>query len=436
MAKVSINMESNPPLAAPFWWDASPRVELEKRALPTHADVVIVGSGFAGISAAISAAKMGADVLVVESGQIGEGASTRNGGAIGEGLRVSYSAMLKKHGADTANAYYDETHRAHLYLKQLLEEHDISCDYRICGRLMAAHTQADYEGMAADLEARKKHRDFDADMIPESELRSYLDTGAYRGARLVHSDGNIDPGKFHEGLFQTAQKLGVTFHDKTPVLGVQRRDKLFEVRTEQGSVTAKTVIMAINAYTGRVDKWLANRIVPVQSQVIATEPLPDELAERLIPKNRQVGDTRNLHNYFRRSPDGSRIIFGGRAGTTQTDDNVKRAQALRGQMLSIFPELEAFNISHSWAGFVAYTFDVLPHITEYKGVYYVGGCCGSGVVMQPFLGHKVALKALGFTQEASTIFDKPYKYVPGYFGKPWFMPAIMAYFGLKDKLTG
>lgn len=436
MAKASIDMENNPPQATPFWWEATPRVTLASHDLPAQADVVIVGSGFAGVSAAISAAKTGAHVVVLESGQIGEGASTRNGGAIGEGLRVSYSTMVKKHGVDTANAYYDETHRAHLYLKQLLEEHDISCDYRICGRLMAAHTRADYEGMAADVKARKKHREFDADMIPESELRNYLDTGAYWGARLVHSDGNIDPGKFHEGLFQAAQTLGVEFHDHTSVLGVQRDGERFEVRTERGSVTAKTVIMAINAYTGRVDKWLANRIVPVQSQVIATEPLPDELAERLIPKNRQVGDTRNLHNYFRRSPDGRRMIFGGRAGTTQTDDNVKRAQALRGQMLSIFPELEAFNISHSWAGFVAYTFDVLPHITEYKGVYYVGGCCGSGVVMQPYLGHKVALKALGFAQEARTVFDKPYKYVPGYFGKPWFMPAIMAYFGLKDKLPG
>ena len=436
MAKASIDMENNPPLAAPFWWDATPRVALEAGALPAYAEVVIVGSGFAGVSAAISAAKAGADVLVLESGHIGEGASTRNGGAVGEGLRVSYSAMLKKRGVDIANAYYDETHRAHLYLKELLEEHDISCDYRIRGRLMAAHTRADYEGMAADLEARKKHREFDADMIPESELRNYLDTAAYRGARLVHTDGNIDPGKFHNGLFKAAQKLGVAFHDKTPVLGVQRQGERFELNTAQGTVSAKTVIMAINAYTGKVDKWFSNRIVPVQSQVIATEPLPEELTERLIPKNRQVGDTRNLHNYFRRSPDGDRIIFGGRAGTTQTDDNIKRAQALRGQMLSIFPELEAFNISHSWAGFVAYTFDVLPHITKHDGIHYVGGCCGSGVVMQPFLGHKVAMKALGMDKEAHTIFDKQYKYVPGYFGNPWFMPAIMAYFGLKDRLPG
>lgn len=436
MERDSIDIERNPPVATPYWWDATPRQQLSQQDLPAKKDLVIVGSGYAGMSAAISAAKKGADVLVLESGLIGSGASTRNGGAVGEGLRISYSAMLRKLGLQTANDYYDETHRAHLYLKHLLNEHQISCDYRVTGRLMAAHTQADYEALAADLKARKQNREFDADMIPEAEIRSVLDTRAYKGGRLVHSDGNLDPGKFHEGLFQAAIRAGVEFRDRTTVLGVQREGKYFKIRTAAGQVAAKNVIMAVNAYTSKADKWFANRIVPVQSQVIATEPMPDELAERLIPKNRQIGDTRNLHNYFRRSPDGSRIIFGGRAGTTQTDDNIKRALALRGQMLSIFPELDGVKITHTWAGFVAYTFDVLPHITEHDGIHYVGGCCGSGVVMQPFLGHKVAMKALGMKDEARTIFDKIYKAVPGYFGKPWFMPAIMLYFSLKDRLPG
>lgn len=435
MGKDSTDLRANPPVAAPFWWDATPRRRLGQGALPADAELVIVGSGYAGISAAISAAKAGAKVLVLESGLIGEGASTRNGGAVGEGLRISYSAMQKKLGRQRADAYYDETHRAHNYLKQLLDEHTISCDYRLTGRLMAAHTQADYEAMAADLTVRKQNRTFDADMIPEADIRNVLDTGAYKGGRLVHSDGNLDPGKFHDGLFQAAKRLNVEFRDNTAVLGVERGGGQFQVRTATGSVTAKNVVMATNAYTSKADRWFANRIVPVQSQVIATEPLPDGVAERLIPKNRQIGDTRNLHNYFRRSPDGSRLIFGGRAGTTQTDDNIKRALALRGQMLSIFPELEHVRISHTWAGFVAYTFDMLPHITVHDGIHYVGGCCGSGVVMQPFLGHKVAMKALGMKDESRTVFDKSYKAFPGYAGKPWFMPAIMLYFSLKDRLS-
>lgn len=435
MGKDSADLELTPPVAAPYWWEASPRRRLDQSPLPSNVDLVIVGSGYAGISAAISAAKVGAKVLVLESGLIGEGASTRNGGAVGEGLRISYSAMHKKFGRDTANAYYDETHRAHNYLKHLLDEHDISCDYRLTGRFMAAHTQADYEAMAADLKLRKQHRTFDADMVPEAEIRTVLETKAYRGGRLVHSDGNLDPGRFHEGLFQAARRLGVEFHDNTAVRSVHRDGEQFRVRTESSRITAKNVIMAVNAYTSKADQWLANRIVPVQSQVIATEPLPEGVAERLIPQNRQIGDTRNLHNYFRRSPDGTRLIFGGRAGTTQTDNNIMRALALRGQMLSIFPELEHIRITHTWAGFVAYTFDMLPHITVHDGIHYVGGCCGSGVVMQPFLGHKVAMKALGVKEDSRTVFDNAYKTVPGYFGKPWFMPAIMLYFTLKDRLS-
>src|SRR5690625_852917 len=145
MGKDLTDLKARPPLSTPYWWDATPRRRLENPPLPATCDVAIVGSGYAGISAAISAAKAGAEVLVLESGLIGEGASTRNGGAVGEGLRISYSAITKKRGIDVANNYYDETKRAHDYLKQLLEEHAIKCDYRLIGRVMAAHTQADYE---------------------------------------------------------------------------------------------------------------------------------------------------------------------------------------------------------------------------------------------------------------------------------------------------
>lgn len=430
---MDINIRDNPPSPTPFWWDATPRPQLAHAPLPDQADVVIVGSGYAGTSAAISAARTGASVLVLESGHIGEGASTRNGGAVGEGLRISYSRMLRKFGKEYANRFYDETRRAHDYLRQLIEDYNIDCDYRITGRLMAAHSRAAYESLAADLKIHQRERNYEAEMIPESELRTLLGTDAYRGGRFTPGEGNIDPGKWHQGLFEAARSLGVQFADQTAVTEVSNTRAPFEVQTARGTVRTRSVIMAINAYTGPVDRWLARRIVPVQSQVIATEPLPLDLAERLIPQNRQMGDTRNLHNYYRRSPDGRRILFGGRAGMTEMHDIVRRTLALRGQMLSVFPELESAAITHSWAGFVAYTFDVTPHITTHRGIHYVGGCCGSGVVMMPFLGHKVAMKALGMTAEAATPFDRGYRYVPGYFGNPWFMPVIMKYFAFKDK---
>ncbi|MFA5520430.1 MAG: FAD-dependent oxidoreductase [Castellaniella sp.] len=434
------HIRDNPPSSTPYWWEATPRPELTQEPLPEQVDIAIVGSGYAGLSAAISAAKAGASVLVIESGRIGEGASTRNGGAVGESLRLSYSGMLRKYGKEHANRFYDATRDAHRYLRQLIAEHNIDCDYRITGRLMAAHNPADYESLAADLEIRRREREYEAQMIPRSELRNIIGTDAYHGGRYTPGEGNIDPGKWHQGLFMAARGLGVQFADQTPVTGVHNTHAPshapFQVRTTRGPVRARSVIMAINAYTGAVDRWLARRIVPVQSQIIATEPLPPDLAERLIPQNRQMGDTRNLHNYFRRSPDGRRILFGGRAGATEINDIVQRTMALRGQMISVFPELESAAITHSWAGFVAYTFDVTPHITTHRGIHYVGGCCGSGVVMMPYLGHKVAMKALGMDAEAETPFDRRYRYVPGYFGKPWFMPAIMKYFAYQDGRSG
>jgi glycine/D-amino acid oxidase-like deaminating enzyme len=154
--------------------------------------------------------------------------------------------------------------------------------------------------------------------------------------------------------------------------------------------------------------------------------------ERLIPLHRQMGDTRRLHNYFRISPDGTRILFGGRAGAAELADRLRSGTYLRRQMLNVFPELASAKITHAWAGFIAYTFDSLPHIAVHNGVHYAAGYCGSGVAMAPYLGHKIALKLMG-SPAAVTPFDCPYKTFAGYTGTPWIMPAVVWYNGLRDR---
>jgi len=153
----------------------------------------------------------------------------------------------------------------------------------------------------------------------------------------------------------------------------------------------------------------------------------------LMPKGRQYGDTRLLHNYFRASPDGTRVLWGGRAGGSEIEDPRRSGLHLYRQMTDVFPSLKGRRITHSWVGFIAYTFDHLPHMSTRDGIYYPAGFCGSGVVMATYLGHKTALKVVG-SAEAANPFDRIQPTVPLYTGRPWFMPAVLYWFGLRDRI--
>ncbi|WP_366555687.1 NAD(P)/FAD-dependent oxidoreductase [Aquibaculum sediminis] len=420
----------------PYWWGEAPRHWTNATELPKTADVVVIGSGYSGLSAALTASRGGMSVVVFEADVLGYGASTRNGGAVGETLRISFRNMVQKWGEQTAQSYYLGVREARQYLDHLIQDNDIECHYRKVGRFIGAHKPEDYQSLARDLEARKASIGFDAEMIPASQMQDIVGSDAYHGGRLIHSDGNLQPALLHSGLAQAAQTAGATIFDQTRVLAYERDGRGFRVKTSKGDIEAKQVIVATNGYTNRsvrgLAPWLSKRIIPIQSQIIATEEIDKNHLRRLIPESRQMGDTRKLHNYWRLSPDGKRLLFGGRAGATELNDRRRSASELRNQMLSVYPDLGGVGLSHAWAGFIAYTFDSLPHMASHQGVHYVGGCCGSGVAMQPYLGHQAALKALG-RKEACNPFDTIHPTVPGYWGKPWFMPAVLLYFAWRDR---
>lgn len=416
----------------PYWWEAAPRRDYPAPGLPAATDIAIVGSGYTGLSAALTLARAGRSVAVFEAREIGYGASTRNGGAVGETLRHSYTTLIARVGRERAIALYRGVREARAFVEHLITSEGIDCRFARVGRFIGAHRTQDYESMARDVEARKRDLGLDADMVPRASVRDAIGSDAYYGGRIIHTDANLHPGLFHQGLLERARAAGAMLFPHTPVLAVQREGARFSVATERGTVSAAQVIVATNGYTGPLSGWLRRRLLPIQSQIIATEPLPRATIERLVPQDRQLGDTRKLHNYYRTSPDGTRILFGGRAGANELTDRVKSAEHLRRQMIGVFPELAQTKITHAWAGFIAYTFDALPHSVEHDGIHYSAGYCGSGVAMAPYLGHQTALKILG-SPAAATPFDHNYRTMPGYTGTPWFMPAAVWTLSVRDR---
>lgn len=417
----------------PYWWDSAPLRATEPVHIGREVDVAVIGSGYTGLAAALTLARAGRSVTVFEAGRIGHGASTRNGGAVGGTLRISFAAMLRRFGQQRAVALYTGVTEARSFIEHLIEREGIKCHYARVGRFVGAHRPVDYEAMAHDLTLRKRLVGFEADMVPGAEMQQVIGTDAYHGGRLMHGDGNLHPALFHQGILDRALSAGAVVAAETPVRSVRRERERFELALDGRRLVAREVIVATNGYTGKLSPWLARRLIPIQSQIIATAPLPANTIERLIPQRRQIGDTRRLHNYYRTSPDGTRILFGGRAGAGELDDRRRSGLHLRAQMLDIFPELAGVEITHAWAGFIAYTFDALPHLTVDDGIHYAAGYCGSGVAMAPYLGHKIALRVLG-SPEATTPFCSPYSTFPGYGGKAWFMPAVTWYYGMRDRM--
>jgi glycine/D-amino acid oxidase-like deaminating enzyme len=416
----------------PYWWERVPRPALAETALPSAVDVVVIGSGYTGLSAALETARGGRDTLVLDAEDAGFGCSTRNGGQISTSVKPSYEALARRHGAETAFRIIKEGQSSLKWVGDFVAREQIDCDFRIVGRFHAAHSPAQYEILARRLAAQPKGLEAEAHMVSRADQRRELGTDAYFGGTVYSSHASIDPGRFHQAMLDRALQAGTRVIPRCPVIAIERTASGFRVATASGSVTARNVVVATNGYTGRLTPWLQRRVIPIGSYIIATEKLPRETMARLMPRDRIVSDTRKVVYYYRASPDGQRILFGGRVSHNETDPLVS-GPLLHGAMTAIFPELAATRISHSWCGFVAYSFDELMHIGERDGLHYAMGYCGSGVGMAGYLGMRLGQQVLG-RKEGATAFDGlPFPTRPFYRGNPWFLAPAILYYRWRDQ---
>ncbi len=419
---------------AVFWWEEAPLAALERKPVPPTADVVIVGAGYTGLGAAIRLARAGRCVQVFDKQHPGEGASTRNGGITSGNLRPGYAELVRRFGETRASAILTEAKAAREDLYRFIAEEKIECDFAISGRFSGASAHRDYERLAREAEMLNRTLGIEAYAVPRSEQRAFLGTDFYHGGAVRMDVGGLHPAKFHAGLLHLALAAGATVHGQTPVTGIRQEGNGYEVATARGVVRARDVIVAVNGYTDAADRWLRRRLVPVRSRIIATAPLSPNLMGELMPRRMMCSETRKLHYYYRPSPDGARILFGGRDGTIAGDpdwptENLKRA------LVDIFPVLDGVEITHSWFGHVAMNRDMVPRIFSRNGVRYAAGYCGSGVVWARWAGEKVANQVLGDPTGESALDFRPPRAVPLFAGKAWFMPAVFGWLTLQDRLA-
>jgi glycine/D-amino acid oxidase-like deaminating enzyme len=417
----------------PYWWEHAPPSVSESPALPVRADVAVICSGYTGLSAALTLARAGRSVIVFESDTPGIGASSRNGGMLGSALKPSLGTLTRRYGAGPARALLAEAREAYDFLGRFIAEENIDCDYAETGGFTGIVKPAQYDALARETEHLSRSIGLEANMVSKSEVRSEIGTDVYCGGRVTHRRAGLHPARYHAGLIGRVREAGAMVVGNCAVTAIQPIGGDFIVTTPRASLKARNVVVATNGYTGSVTPALRRRVIPVTSYMIATAPLSPNLMATLMPKGRMLTDSNRLLCYFRPSPDNTRVLFGGRPAYTDIGPKLA-AERLSRYMTRIFPELCDVDLTHSWFGYIAYTFDRLPHVGERDGMHYAMGYCGSGVVMSTWLGRKAALRLLGEAEGKSAFAELSTPTSPFYYGKPWFLPLVQAWYQGADML--
>lgn len=422
---------------ASYWLDTTPAFTgASEEPVAGKADVVIVGGGLTGTSAALALAHKGAKVVLCEAETIGHAASGRNGGMCNNGFAQDYAAMTASLGVDVANRLYHSFDAAVDTVERLVREESIDCSFARAGKLKLAAKPEHYDKLARTQALLAAQADPDTRMVSRTEMAAEVDTQRYFGGMLFEKSAGMHPGRFVTGLAEAAARRGVQIHQHTPVTGIRPASGGgHEVVTPQGHITASQLLLASGISQVGPLGWIRRRIVPVGAFIIVTEPLSTAVLDRLVARRRMVVDTRNLVNYFRTTPD-NRLLFGGRARFTVSNPraDAECGAILQSAMVDVFPELADTRIDYCWGGMVDMTRDRLPRAGERNGIYYSMGYSGHGTQMSTYMGTVMA-EVMDGRAELNPWKDLAWPAIPGHFGSPWFLPLVGAYYQLKDRLA-
>lgn len=396
------------------------------------ADICIVGGGYTGLSAAIELAEAGYSVVVLEAEAVGHGASGRNGGQICTGFSSGQDKIIAQLGQDDARRCFALAEESKQLLRDRISRYDIACDLR-WGYLHVLPKPNRMESLGQWKQELDGLGYADTRIIDRAELAGKLGTTAYHGALLDPGAGHFHALNYCLGLARAATAAGARIHEHSRAVEVDTGPAPF-VRTEQGKVRAKFLIIACNAYLGRLVPKLYGRVMPVTSYIITTEPLGQAAARSLIRDGEAVADTNFIVDYFRITAD-TRLLFGGRASYTTLEPPDLGAY-MRPRMTRIFPQLSGAKIEHAWGGFIAITYNRIPDCGRVSPTtYYAHGYSGQGVALAGLYG-KLMAEAIRGTAERFDLLARV-RHLP-FPGGPIRVPMLataMMYYRIKDMLS-
>jgi gamma-glutamylputrescine oxidase len=396
-------------------------------------DICIVGAGYSGLSTGLHLAEKGYKVAIIEGARVGWGASGRNGGQIVNGLNASLQTIKRRYGQDTATFVAGLVQEGGEIIRERVRTYDIKCDLKeknIFTGLTAAHMR--------ELEDRMKLWESygirNQEMLDKDQLRAHVNSDLYEGGLIDHSGGHMHPLNLALGEAAAVEKNGGTIYEMSPVIDVDHSAARPVVRTKNGSMTCKTLVLCGNAYLGHVVPELAPRVMPVSTQVMATEPLGENLAQELLPTDACVEDIRYILDYYRLSGD-KRMLFGG--GTVYGGADPRDIEAkLRRNMDKVFPKLKDVKIDYAWSGNFALSFSRVPQMGRIgDNTYFAHGYSGHGVTGSHTFGRILSEAIDGDLTRFDVFANVPWYPFPG--GRMLRVPYSVVgswWYGLRDRL--
>ena len=360
------------------------------------ADVVVVGAGFSGLSAAIELAKRGFKVVVLEADRVCSGASGRNGGQTIVGYASGQGPFEEQLGRELAREVWDMSLEAIDLVDQRIAEFSIECD-RVHGYMYVADSPRKALELEADVRSMERDYGFVSTWAEGADVQNYIGSERYHACAYETRSGHLHPLKYGLGLARAAQMLGVQIFEQSAVVAMDRGATV-TARTGRGQVRAKFALLSGNctlaAYGPAVAPELAARAMPVGTYIVGTAPLTADRARTLLPQNAAVCDNNFVLDYFRFSAD-HRMLFGGRVSyTTSTPRNLKETMAQR--MAKVFPALKDVPIDYVWGGFVDISMNRAPDFGRLgDNIYYLQGFSGHGVALTGLAGQLVAQAMAG-----------------------------------------
>jgi glycine/D-amino acid oxidase-like deaminating enzyme len=425
-----------------YWLETlSERVQGIAGPLLESVDVVVLGAGFCGLSAAHVLAKRGVRVVVLEAETLGWGASCRNGGMVLTGLKLPVPTLMARYGREAVRRMYAASLESIDLVERIVKEENIDCAFSRCGHLEVACKASHFAAYGEAAAQIKKGFGHELRIVAKSELRQEIGSDIYYGGLVDETSAGVNPAQYVTGLAKAARRAGACLYDHTRVTGVKAEvangSRRFRVSTSRGSLVAKEVILASGAYTTAATPELRKKVIPIGSFIVATEVLPLDLARELSPRNRMIYDSKHFLYYYRLTPD-NRMLFGGRAAFFPESESTVResAELLRRGMSEVYPQLRETKVEFVWGGTLDFTFDVMPHAGRIDGMYFAVGFAGHGVAAATWMGAKLAGVVCGDED------DNPFAAIsfPGApiglrSGNTWALPLAGMYYRVLDWFT-
>ncbi|MCC6456491.1 MAG: FAD-binding oxidoreductase [Caldilineaceae bacterium] len=423
----------------PLWTeDVLPPTNLLKTQ-PNQVDVAIIGSGYTGLHAAHTLSSAGTNVAVFESHTVGWGASSRNGGMVNPGLKLSAPDLFHHYGPEKGRCLFAWSLAAIDFVERFIQTEAIECNFTRHGQLVLAYKPTHFTALRHEVAWHEREL---GDTVPQvvgpAELSSEIGSPAYYGGIRDPRAAGLHPAKYVYGLARAASQAGAQIVEQAPVQSLRRVGDSYQLVTPNGPVTANAVLLATNGYTNNLIPPARRGIFSGGSYIITTEPLSPSLQHSVSPRGRMFYDSKHFLNYFRLTPDG-RMLFGGRHNLSTDLPLDQSAKELGKRMLEVFPQLAGVPISHSWSGKLGLTFDLMPHAGRIQdgpapGIFYAYGYGGHGVAVASYLGHMMGNLIAGKPVN-NPILDLPHA---RHFFTPYeklYLPLISTWFRFLDRIS-